>query len=195
MLAPSLRLRGRAVRWARRRPVRSLSATIDTFAFGSVHPRCSGATTIEPPALSAVVVARATDREVEAVAEQQLAQACRGAGAVGGDDHAEAATDQLGQAVGEPGAVAGDRTPARRLDERRVGRLGRRVDRPERAGLRRAACRGRRGGAGTAVGIAGPRRRQRAGEVVLLGDQVDRPVAHPPRFDEHELGRRPGARR
>ena len=52
MLAPSARLRGRAVRWARRRPVRSLSATIDTFAFGRVHPRWSGATTIEPPALS-----------------------------------------------------------------------------------------------------------------------------------------------
>ena len=38
------------------------------------------------------------------------------------------------------------------------------------------------------VGVAGPRRRQGAGEVVLLGDQVDRPVAHPPRLDEQELG-------
>ena len=112
MLAPSARLRGRAVRWARRRPVRSLSATIDTLAFGSVQPRWSGATTIEPPGLS-VAFDASVDRhgKVEAVAEQQLAQPGGGTGAVGGDDDAETAPDQLGQPVGESGAVAGDRTP------------------------------------------------------------------------------------
>ena len=66
------------------------------------------------------------------LSEQQLAEPGGRAGAVGGDDHAEAAADQLGQPVGEAGAVAGDRAPAGRLDERGVGRLGRRVDRPER---------------------------------------------------------------
>ena len=123
MLALSLRFRGRAVRWARRRPVRSLSATIDTFAFGRVQPRWSGATTIDPPALSAAVVrcGKRGEREVEAVAEQQLAQARRGTRTVRGDDDAEASPDQFGQAVGETRAVARDRPPAGRLDEWRVG--------------------------------------------------------------------------
>ena len=39
------------------------------------------------------------------------------------------------------------------------------------------------------VGIAGPRRCQGAGEIVLLGDEVERPVAHPPGLDEDDLGR------
>ena len=38
------------------------------------------------------------------------------------------------------------------------------------------------------VGIAGPGGGERAGEVVLLGDQVDGAVAHAARFDEHDLG-------
>ena len=45
------------------------------------------------------------------------------------------------------------------------------------------------------VGIACPRRRERAGEVVLLGDQIERPVAHPARLDEDDLGGRRAARR
>ncbi len=115
-------------------------------------------------------------------------QAGRGTGTVGGDDDAEAAPDQFRQAVGEAGAVTRDRPPARRLDERCLGRLGRGVDRPESTRLRE-----QRVGVGVqareaTVRVAGPRRCERAGEVVLLGDQVDRPVAHPPRFDQHELG-------
>ena len=38
------------------------------------------------------------------------------------------------------------------------------------------------------VRVALPRRRQRLGEVVLLGEQVDGPVAHPPWLDEDDLG-------
>ena len=37
------------------------------------------------------------------------------------------------------------------------------------------------------VGIAGPRGRECAGEVVLLGDEVECPVAHAPGFDEQDL--------
>ena len=40
------------------------------------------------------------------------------------------------------------------------------------------------------VGIALPRRGQRLGQVVLLGQQIDGPVAHPARLDEQHLGRR-----
>ena len=91
----------------------------------------------------------------------------------------------------EAAAVAGDRAPARRLDDRRVRRLGRRVDRPE-----RAAVAGEQSvGLGVQarerqVGRALPRRRQRLGQVVLLGEQVVGPVAAAPRLDEHDLGRR-----
>ena len=40
------------------------------------------------------------------------------------------------------------------------------------------------------VRVALPRRGQRLGQVVLLGEQVDGPVAHPARLDEHDLGAR-----
>ena len=39
------------------------------------------------------------------------------------------------------------------------------------------------------VGVTGPGRGQRFGQVVLLGQQLDGPVAHPPRLDQQHLGR------
>ncbi len=135
------------------------------------------------------VVRRGDDREVEAVAEQQLAEAADRPCPVGRDDDAEPPTDQLGQAVGESRAVARDRPPAGRLDERRLGRFRRGIDRPERAGLLEQGV-----GIGVqtrelSIRIAGPGRREGAGEVVLLGDQIERPVTHATRFDEQQLRR------
>ena len=61
------------------------------------------------------------DREVEPVVQQQVVEALRRTGAIGGDDHAETAADQFDQAVGEAGAVARHRAPAGGLDQRCVG--------------------------------------------------------------------------
>ena len=130
------------------------------------------------------------DRKIDAVVEQDVAQARRRTGAVGGDDNPEPVRQQLGEPASEAGAVAGDRTPAGRLDDRRVGRLRSRVDRPER--LATAGEQAVRLGVQTRerqVPIAAPRRRQGGGEVVLLGEQIDGTIAAAPRFDEHDLGR------
>src|SRR6476620_10558488 len=59
--APS-RLRGRARRWARRRPVRSASAITASLAAGIVQPRCRGATTIFPPGSARFVVPDAIEK-------------------------------------------------------------------------------------------------------------------------------------
>ena len=84
-----------------------------------------------PAGLAGVLGAATT--EVEAVLEQDLAQPARGPGAVGGDRDRVALRDQVGEALGEAAAVTADRAPARCLHHGRVGRLGRGVDRPERA--------------------------------------------------------------
>ena len=186
------------MRWARRRPVRSLSATIATLAFGSVQPRWSGATTIAAAGLRARRPVD-DDREVEAVVEEQVVQALRRAGAVGGDDDAEAAADQLGQAIGE--AACRRRRPDPSPRPRRAGcRATRASSRSTRTTSPRSSLVEQRVGVGVQagerlVGIAGPRGGQGAGEVVLLGDQVDGAVAHPARLDEQDLRRRRAARR
>ncbi len=131
---------------------------------------------------------RGDDREVETVVHQQVVEALRRAGAVGGDHHPEAASDQFDQTVGEARAVSGDRTPTGRLDERSVGRLGGGIDRPEGPGAVE-----QRVGVGVEagerlVGIARPRGGKRAGEVVFFGDQIECSIAHPAWFDEDDLG-------
>ena len=94
----------------------------------------------------------------------------------------------MADAVDETGAVGGDGSPSRCLHEWCVGRLWSRVDGPERAGTGE-----QRVGVGVEtrerhLGIASPRRCEGAGEVVFFGDEVDRPVAHPPWFDQQHLG-------
>jgi hypothetical protein len=137
-------------------------------------------------------VARASsraDRQIEATVAQQAGEALGRPLAVGGHHDAVAVGEQLGEAGDEPAAVTDDRTPARGLHDGRLGRLGRGVDGPRRVPPgedlvgRRVEPRER------LVRVALPRRRQRLGEVVLLGQQVDGTVAHPPRLDEHDLGR------
>ena len=81
--------------------------------------------------------ARRDHGEVEAVVEQELVEALRRTGAVGGDDHAIALADQLDEPIGQAGAVTTHRAPTGGLDQWRVGRLRRGVDRPERPCVRR----------------------------------------------------------
>ncbi len=184
MLAPSARLRGRAVRWARRRPVRSLSATIDTFAFGSVQPRCSGATTIDPPALSATCRSRVrTGKSRPLPSSSSRRRAAEPVPSAATTTRKPRPISSVRRSVSPvPSPATGPQPDASTSGV--SGDSGVESIDQNAPDCRRAACRDRRGGGGTAVGIAGPRRRQRAGEVVLLGDEIDRPVAHPARFDE-----------
>ena len=129
------------------------------------------------------------DGQVDAVVEQHLAKAVRRTRSVGSDDDPVLLGQQLGEAASEAGSVACDGTPSGRLDDRRVRRLGCRVDRPERAAaaseeaVRLGVQAGER-----EVALAAPRRRQGGGEVVFLGEQVDGSVAAAPRLDEDHLG-------
>ena len=120
---------------------------------------------------------------------QQAGQPLGRAVAVGGDDDSIAVGQQLGQAADQAGALADDRPPPRRQHDGGVGRLRRGVDGPRRVapGQDLIGCRVEAGE--RLVGVALPRRGQRLGEVVLLGEQVDGPITHPPRLDEHDLGR------
>ncbi len=130
----------------------------------------------------------AVHRQVEAVLAQQPGEAVRRSVAVGGDDDAVPVDEQLGQPGDESGSVADDRSPPRRLHDRRLRGLRRRVQRPRRiAPAEQAIGTGVQAREGL-VGLALPRRRQRRGQVVLLGQEVDRPVTHPARLDEQHLG-------
>ncbi len=129
------------------------------------------------------------DGEVELVVEQDLPKSCSAAGAVGGDDDAVACREQVPQPVGEPGAVAADRPPTARLDDRGVGRFGRRVDRPERADPAEQLVRFGVQAGELLVRVARPGRRERLREVGLLGEQVGGAVAHASGLDEQDLGR------
>ena len=129
------------------------------------------------------------DRQVDAMVEHHFAEPPRRTGAIGGDDDPESVGEQLGETASQPRPVAGDRSPTGRLDDRGVRRLRGRVDRPERidSGGEQAVRLGVQPGEGE-VALASPRRRQRGGEVVLLGEQVDGAVAAATWLDEHDLG-------
>ncbi len=73
------------------------------------------------------------DGQVDALVEQHLAEAVRRTRSVRSDDDPVLLGQQLGEAPSEAGSVACDGTPSGRLDDRRVRRLGCRIDRPERA--------------------------------------------------------------
>ena len=131
---------------------------------------------------------RVDHRQIEPVVEEHLVHSGRRAGGVGGDDDAVAVAQQRRQPSGEGGAVAGERAPPRRFHHRGRRGLGRRVDRPERAGVRQQAV-----GLGVQAGepaVDGPTpgRRQRGRQVVLLGEQVGDAVTGAARLDQHDLG-------
>ena len=185
------RAAGRGRRWARRRPVRSVSATTASLAAGSVTPRCSGATTTCPPG----------SVEVAGVAAIDAAGRGRGRGsssarrsaepvAVGGDDDAVAARRAARASRATRPAPSPTTGPS--PTPRTTGVSGRlrapsRASRPRRVPAEQAVGLGVQAGE-RLVGVAAPRRRQRAGQVVLLGEQVGGPVAHAARLDEHDLG-------
>ena len=177
MLAPSARLRGRAVRCARRRPVRSLSATIDTFAFGSVQPRCSGATTIDPPAFGSVSVRlpSRTGKSRPLPSSRSCRRAAEPAPSAATTTRKPRPISSVRRSV-RPVAVAGDRAPSptpRPAGCRAIPASSRSTRTTARPVEQRVGVGVEAGEA--AVGVACPRRRERAGEVVLLGEQVDRP--------------------
>ena len=128
------------------------------------------------------------DREVEPVVEQQIVQTLRRALAVGGDDDPVLLGEQVAQPFRQPARVASDRAPAGGLDDRRLGGVRCRVDRPERPARREQRVRRRVQAGERLVGVACPRRSEGLGEIVLLGEQLGRPVAHAARLDEHDLG-------
>ena len=184
------RRRGRGRRWARRRPVRSLSATIASCAAGSVTPWCSGATTIRPPGLvrSAWRCRRRAGRGLGRAAPRAGAPPSRHRRRRPRRGSRRTAAGPRRRA--RPGAVAGHRTPAGRLDDRRVRRLGRRVDRPERPGRRRAAGRVRR--AGEERRGPGARPHVDASAAARSSSSASRSTARSraaARLDEHDLGR------
>ncbi len=146
--------------------------------------------------LAAIAVAvcceHVSDREVEAVVAQQAGQPRRRGRQVGGHDDAVALGEQLLQAFGQAAAVADDRRPRRGRDGRRLRRFGRGDDRPARAArltvtLEQAVGVGVQAGE-RPLGVAGPAGGEGAGQVVLLGEQVGRPVAHAAGLDQHDLG-------
>ena len=109
--------------------------------------------------------------------------------AVGGDDDPVARRPSSSdRRSAEPVAVADDRAPAatpRPSACRAIpasSRSSRTRPTPP-SSVSVSACRRGKRRSGSRAHV----RRQRAGEVVLLGEQVVGPVAHPPRLDEHDL--------
>ena len=122
----------RALRWARRRPVRSLSATIEIFALGNVAASVQGRHDNVSAGTEAQDVVRVrwllADGEVKTLVEQERVKPVGRTGAVGSDYDAVAVADQLGQTIRETRAVAAHRSPARRFDDRCGGRVRRGVE-------------------------------------------------------------------
>ena len=138
---------------------------------------------------STQIGAVAGDRELEVLVEQDLAQPLGRPGAVGSHRDRESVGEEAAESVGQSGAVAADRAPPGRLHERGVGRLGRGVDRPEAGVAAGEQVVGRSvQPRELLVGVACPGRRQGFRQVVLLGEQVGRPVAHAAWFDQDRLG-------
>jgi hypothetical protein len=82
--------------------------------------RSSKTPTPSPARLRQVGRGAVDDGQVDAVVEQDFAQAGRRPGPVGGDDDAVAVGDQLRKPSSQPGAITDDRSPAGRLDHRCV---------------------------------------------------------------------------
>ena len=171
---------GRGRRWARRRPVRSPSATTATLADGSVTPRCSGATTIAAAGLRSGRRSARRRSASRALVEQQAAQAGGRAVAVGGDD--DPVTGCASSSLSRWTRPSPSPTTGPQPDASTIGVSGdsgaESIVQTPTAGARREQP----VGLGVQprerqVGVARPRRSQRLGEVVLLGEQVGGPVA------------------
>ena len=188
------RRRGRGVRWARRRPVRSASASTASLRLGEdgaeVERRDDDPA--DPGAVGqrshASVPPGADRREVEPVLAQDAGQVGRRALALGrhhdpvalGQERAELAGDGLG--------VPRRRPPSPRVDTTgRVGRVRRGRQRPRGAGHAVEQALGREVQPREALDVVGlPRAGQRAGQVGFLGQHVGGPVPQP-------LAARPGS--
>ena len=140
---------------------------------------------------------RRGDGEVEAAVAQQLGEPLRRPSPSAATTTRYLSASSSREALGQPLAVADDRAPAAGAapSARRVSpgvELSVHIDcvaveQPVGVGVQaRERARRRRGPTCEA---------ERAGEIVLLGEQVVGAVAHPPRLDQHDLAGRPAAGR
>ena len=185
----SARLRGRGWRCVRRRPVRSPSATIATFAAGTVNPRCSGATTTCPPGR-----VRSAPRRVAAIVKSRPRSRSSCASRCAEPSPSAATTTRYLSAsssrepVGEPLAVADDRPPSAGAAPSASRGAPASTVISHAPVAPPSSCSGsacRRGNATSGSRphvLASARARSSSSASSSLG-----PVAHPPRFDEHHL--------
>ena len=135
-----------------------------------------------------VRLAALDDREVETVLGQETGEVRRRALTVGGHDHAETVGEQLADAHDDPAAIAERGGPAGGIDGGRLGAVGRVEHLPGGGRYRCEQAVGIEVQAGERVVVGPPGLGERAGEVILLGEQVGGPVAEPARLDEQHLG-------
>ena len=135
-----------------------------------------------------VGLAALDDREVETVLGEQAGEVRRRTLTVGGYDHAEAVGEQLADAHHDAAPVAESSGPAGGVDCRRLGTVRCVEHLPGGGRHRREQAVGVEVQSGERVVVGAPRLGQRAGEVVLFGQQIGGPVAQSSRFDEQHLG-------